>query len=148
MGQLFFQEQFNNHGINPSWYFPDARVNYNSPTHRYVYTIQSGFPYCSYIRIDQDSSHHNSRLVKYQQCITLQCQHAVVVDTINNDYRYSRSKKEYLSYDDFWGQTNRYWCLHFVTESDKLLFDLTFSNDVCEFIDVFPEHQDCVIRKF
>lgn len=93
MGQLFFQEQFNNHGINPSWYFPDARVNYNSPTHRYVYTIQSGFPYCSYIRIDQDSSHHNSRLVKYQQCITLQCQHAVVVDTINNDYMYSRSKK-------------------------------------------------------
>lgn len=125
------------------WFFPDARY-YES---KWLFTVESGFPHSSYILSENYYDVRKLPLAEMGKFITLNCSGIAVLELKNHDYRWGlKSDKEsddyHIKYRESYKQLLRYWKLSWYLPEDKMLFDMTFSEFVCEYKFPLPEHND------
>ncbi len=136
MGQLVFSWVDQVIREHPQWFFRDAQqLNYG----RWKYSIQTGFPYASWML--NDSYEKSPPYVDMQECVSQRCQGLVYVTQVDNSYRYSWKNKAYYTYDDTWLQNLRYYQFNFQQADDKMLFDMQFAEWLTQPVTCLPEHE-------
>jgi hypothetical protein len=128
MARLIHVSEFN-HGLDPRFYFPDARWDGTGATARsgYVYSIESGFPLMVAVH-HKEVKGRLDLLVAIREWIETTLTQAVITDDLDLNYSYCWNLDRPPSERRATTVSHGYLRFHFCKAEDCTLFALSFSD--------------------